>query len=642
VPGDVEDVAFERWWKAGDGSRGEVVLPAQQVSQGAAGIPSLVMVRIGAGGFEVVLSPAPAGRLGWFSPNPEGTSHVLDPDIGLEDLEALASERWPAWPALVAVGEADGSTVLVNLEHAGVLSVEGPPDRVRGTLAAIALQLATQPWADEMLGGLYVVGEHALLAGLPARVQHVEPAAAMDLAEKLDGIAAARQELAGAASLSTVRAVACEALPNIAIALAGTPADALRCLGEAAVPERSGVALVAAGPVDGATWRLSLEGSSRATLYGPAGEVAQVAEGVPSTDGGLGGVRGAGWLAPLGGNSEPNAVQESDGRGGQAAATEGLRVELVSAFDAEEVALLSEAVGGPSEEGLVDITTGSTNGNGAAVDDTAQLECHEVEIRLLGSVDVVGGDMEAVGSSRIMAALGVLAYLAAHPRPVPAEELASALWPLDATRENYGGPQRKTVMNALSRARAVLGYGTNGKERLVLGPQGYRLSSEVGSDWARFDEHVSMARSRRGQEAAVHLRAALELVRGEPFGGALASQFFEWVASEHLDMTLAAKAVDVAQDLGELALEAGDFPTVYWAVDKGLSLEPTREELFRLWMHALGREGRPAKVDDVYRRLKLVLRQRIHPLQEPQRESWQVWRSYTAVESFAGGRPGEW
>ena len=107
-------------------------------------------------------------------------------------------------------------------------------------------------------------------------------------------------------------------------------------------------------------------------------------------------------------------------------------------------------------------------------------------------------------------------------------------------------------------------------------------------------------------------------------------------------MTFAAKAVDVAQELGELALEVGDFPAVYWAVDKGLSLEPTREELFRLWMHALGREGRPAKVDDVYRRLKLVLRQRIHPLQEPQRESWEVWRSYTAVESFAAGRPGEW
>jgi DNA-binding SARP family transcriptional activator len=130
----------------------------------------------------------------------------------------------------------------------------------------------------------------------------------------------------------------------------------------------------------------------------------------------------------------------------------------------------------------------------------------------------------------------------------------------------------------------------------------------------------------------------LELVRGEPFSGALSSQFFEWVASEHLDLTLSAKIVDVAQDLGELALEADDHETVVWAVEKGLLLEPTREEMFRLWMHALGRQGRSGRVDDVYRRLKLVLRQRIHPLQEPQAESYAVWRSYMAGE--LAGAPG--
>lgn len=108
------------------------------------------------------------------------------------------------------------------------------------------------------------------------------------------------------------------------------------------------------------------------------------------------------------------------------------------------------------------------------------------------------------------------------------------------------------------------------------------------------------------------------------------SQFFEWVASEHLDLMFSARAVDAAQDLGQLALDLGDLDTVVWAVEKGLLLEPTREEMFRLWMHALGREGRPAKVDDVYRRLKMVVRQRLHPLQEPQDETREVWRMYTA------------
>jgi DNA-binding SARP family transcriptional activator len=86
-----------------------------------------------------------------------------------------------------------------------------------------------------------------------------------------------------------------------------------------------------------------------------------------------------------------------------------------------------------------------------------------------------------------------------------------------------------------------------------------------------------------------------------------------------------------------MALQAGDFPTATWAVDKGLQLEPTREELFRLWMHALGQSGRPAKVDEVYRRLKLILRQKVHPLQEPQAESRNVWRRYTVSEVASTG-----
>jgi len=262
----------------------------------------------------------------------------------------------------------------------------------------------------------------------------------------------------------------------------------------------------------------------------------------------------------------------------------------------------------------------------------------DVEILVLGPVDVAGGEMGAVEPSRRMAALGLLAYMAAHDRPVSADQLAGSLWPLDATKDNVTGPQRKTVMNVISRARAILGYSAGGHERLVHTPQGYRLAQDVSSDWTRFERLVRNSRSQAPPEAMAGLRRALELVRGEPFSGALSSQFFEWVASEHLDLTLSAKIVDVAEELGDLALEAGDYETVTWAVERGLLLEPTREEMFRLWMHALGRMGRPGRVDDVYRRLKLVLRQRIHPLQEPHAASYSVWRTYTAGELT--GAPG--
>lgn len=563
---------------------------------GARSVPSLVLARVGGDGLEVVLSPSPVGRLGWFSNNAQGNALVLDADITLEDLKALAEERWPAWPALVSVGDIDGTTVLINLEHAGSLSVEGPPARVAAVLADFALQLASHPWCDEMLAGLYTTGDSPWPAQ-PAGLHHIEPPAALDLAEKFDRIGGAHQELAGELALSTLRAVACEALPNVAVAFSGTPPGALQCLAEAAIPERSGISVVGPGPFEGARWRLILAEAQRASLLGQIGP-------------------------------DP------------------LHYELTMNCDLQEVALLSEALGATSDrdgapvrddpiavtDALFDEGANRDEVNPAPAGSSEGTERGEVEIGILGPVDVAGGDLTALESSRRMAALAVLAYMAAHPRAVSADELAGNLWPLDATRDDIGGPQRKTVMNVISRARAVLGYGRGGKERLVYSSMGYRLSEDVTSDWGRFEHFVTAARRQRGPAAMASLRKALELVRGQPFGGAMSSQFFEWVASEHLDMTLSARVVDVAQDLGEMALDAGDLETVVWAVEKGLQLEPTREELFRLWMHALGRTGRPAKVDDVYRRLKLVLRQRIHPLQEPRLESREVWLSYTSAE----------
>jgi DNA-binding SARP family transcriptional activator len=589
-------------------------------------VPSMVLVWVGRRGLEVVLEPKPSGRLGWFSPCEGSTGLVLDADIGLDDLKALAEGRWPVWPVLVGVGERDGSTLLLNLEYAGSLSVEGPGASVAGILAGFALQLASQPWCDEMVAGLYTTGDSPV-PDLPAALHHVGTATTLDLAEKLDLIGSAQQELAGEVPLSTLRAVACEALPNVAVAFAGTPAATLQCLAEAAVPERSGVVVVGAGPFTGANWRLVLDVNGQALLQGRVGpgvvcyevtvdydprEAALLSEALEATTDRLGvpAEAGSGGHRPVG----PDEVMAhyDDGLGHR------------------------DAVVGEHEE-VIDVTPPADRPRAAAPGEFSGTgpeapQRGEVEICVLGPVDIVGGDLSAIESSRRMAVLGVLAYMASHRRAVSADELASNLWPLDVSRDDLGGPQRKTVMNVISRARSVLGYGLSGKDRLFYSAMGYRLADEVTCDLDRFERLVANARRQSGTAAVGSLHQALELVRGEPFGGALASQFFEWVASEHLDLTLSAKVVDVAQDLGEIALEANDLETVSWAVGKGLQLEPTREELFRLWMHALGRAGRPARVDEVYRRLKLVLRQRLHPLHEPQTESRDVWRAYTAAK----------
>lgn len=549
---------------------------------GADVLPSLVAVRVGRRGLEVVLSPAVHERIGWFEPLGGGGGMRLAPELTLEELEALAEDHWSAWPALVGLGDQDGMALLVNLEHFGSLSVEGPRERVAGVLCHLALQLTTQPWSDEMLSAVYVTGAAPLREGPVLR--RTADSACMDLAEKLDGIATSHQELCGKLSISTLRAVASEALPHIVLGFPGSHGEAMRCVAEASVPGTSGVALVCSGPCPAARWKLVIDADGNGSLQGEGDDDTEM--GTFRTD-----------------------------------------------YAAKEVVLLSEALD-TAQESVDEPEAGGPVGGEEVLNmvDVRGPQPGAVEICLMGPVELVGGELTAVEASRRTAALALICYVATRERLVTADELLSALWPLDARKENLGGPQRKTVMNVISRARAILGYGEGGKERLVYSQRGYRLTPDVTSDWSRFVKLVSDARRQPPAEAVVTLRRALELVRGEPFNGVMSSQFFEWVASEHLDFTIAAKVVDAAQELGELALGADDFETVMWAVDKGLQLEPTREELFRLWMHAFGRSGRPARVDDVYRRLKLVLRQRIHPLQEPQAESRDVWRKYTAVE----------
>jgi len=560
----------------------------------SAEVPSLVLMRVGDGGVEVVMSPEPHGRFGWFSPTGRDGSLALDADIGLEDLRALADERWPVWPAVVSLGQDRGGAVLFNLEHAGSLSVEGPARQVSGALSSLALQLVSQPWCDEMLSGLYCLGRSPL--GTVPGLEGLEGPGVVQRVEKLVDITNAREQMLGGLPISALRAVACEALPHVVVAFEDAPEGLVPALAKAA--ERGhGLAVACAGPYAGARWHLELGMGTDALLHG-----------------------------------------ELDGQP--------VHYALAMDWDPEETALLSNALGAAAETDGVPMDgssgarpkaesrdqaadNGQAPASGASRYDFAR---GDAEISVLGPVDLIGGDPSSLEPSRRTPALAVIAYLAAHPRAVSAEELGSNLWPLGASRDDLGAPQRKTVMNVVSRARALLGYGRGGRERILHSAMGYSLADDVTCDLDRFEKMVAIANRQGQHDALAGYRRALELVRGQPFGGVISSQFFEWVASEQLDFTVQAKVVDVAQRLAELATEEDDFETVRWAVEKGLLLEPTREELFRLWMHALGREGRAGMVDDVYRRLKFVLRQKLSPLAEPREETRAVWLHYTSPE----------
>jgi DNA-binding SARP family transcriptional activator len=214
-----------------------------------------------------------------------------------------------------------------------------------------------------------------------------------------------------------------------------------------------------------------------------------------------------------------------------------------------------------------------------------------------------------------------------------------ALWPLEGGSAKLAGPQRKTVMNVVSRARALIGYGANGHERVIHSSDGYYLAPEVTCDLDRFRALARLAETAPAAQALGHLSQALELVRGEPFAGAVSSQFFEWAICEHLDLGATAEILDVAEALALAAVEAGDHQMAVAAARKGLGLDPLREQLCCAWMEAAGRRGDVAEVDQVYRRLCQVLRQRLHPLQEPGEAARRIWAGYCR-QDLAGSAAG--
>ena len=581
----------------------------------------LVAVRCGEGGLQVLLTPGAGGRLGWFHDAGQGW-YRLDADVTLPELRALAEHRWPVWPAVVALGTVEGDALLVNLEHVGSLEVEGGGE-ASALLDGVVLQLASLPWCQEMLAGVYLLGDPGVTLPGASRSSGAE---ADQVVERLRRVCEAHCSIAGEVPLAVGRARAAEALPNIAVCYPGTSPEHLRVLGSAAVPQKSAVVVLSAVPGSGGLWRLRRQGRLwvvQGSVEGPLVQLHLVLG--PVTDTPL--LAEAVARAATGHFGPPPARVEQCGEVG---ALDVLRYEGTAASRPEDAG---------SARRTAWRAAGPAAGTAPAPEEVAPpgAEGHTAEIRVLGPVEVSGGGVSAVESSRRMAALGVLTYLALHPRPVPADELATALWPLDAGNDHGSGPQRKTVMNVISRARALVGYGASGAERVVYTPMGYHLSGDVSCDASRFDQLLARARGSSGPHAASYLRRALELVRGEPFAGARGSQFFDWVAAEHVDLLLAARVVDAAHSLAELGLELEDLGTADWAVGVGLRLDPVREELYELWMRSLGRAGAVARVDDVYRRLALLLRQRVHPLAEPRPATRQVWERCTGRSASRTG-----
>ena len=219
---------------------------------------------------------------------------------------------------------------------------------------------------------------------------------------------------------------------------------------------------------------------------------------------------------------------------------------------------------------------------------------HEVQVRVLGDVDVVGsarplqpGEVELV------------AFLATHDHPVEPDIVQTALWP-------HREPSPKRWWNVLSSTRQALGSTHDGQfhfpptqrgERLALGPT-------VGCDLNELRDRLRTAEQQDRAATIATLQDGLRLVRGRPFSG---RRGYDWANANGMVAHAEAVVSDAAHALATLQLELGDVNGALDATASGLLAAPANEILYRDRMLAHHMAGNTAGIEAALRDLCVAL-----------------------------------
>ena len=202
------------------------------------------------------------------------------------------------------------------------------------------------------------------------------------------------------------------------------------------------------------------------------------------------------------------------------------------------------------------------------------------QVRVLGPIEIAGVAAPLrPDQTELMLALAVHA-----PLGLPTSALSDLLGP-DADHPSPPDAVRRLI----GETGPLLGPASDGRSSILHQGGGvYALHPDVGLDWADFS---ALAVRGMAEEATDVLWAALNLVRGEPFGG-----WPSWWIDIGLIETIRAEIVDVAHALARLEIRAGNAAAGCRAARAGLAAESTAEELWRALMSAEHAAGNPAGV----------------------------------------------
>lgn len=549
---------------------------------GAPPPPAVLAVRAGDLGVEVLVSPPWPVAPGRFLPVDDGHTWRLDPAVELAELATITKDCPAYLPALVTVGDTDSGAVLVDLDEAGTLTVEGHGEQVTGVLTAMAAELAAAPWSESC--DVVLIGLDETLAGLE-RVRTVSPADAVAQLMPLAGNP-------GVNGLADGAQADIPAGPTIAIVGPGSlEADDLRTLLDTAKPH-SGLCVIAAARA-GAPGRNRLVGCPDGTgvLY-PLGLSVILA-------------RLSATAADLVALVTTTAARDTD------------HPTTTAQVDSSDASPTESAVPAADSEAPADPQLPADEPAEGEEDPVEPTPERVVEVRLLGPVEIT---WQHHTPKRQVAEL--ISYLAVHPKGVTPDQARLALWPATVDDERFGERAPATYHALTTKARAALGQDRAGQSLILREVNNsLRLSPSVGCDWLDFEQHVRAAR-RDPKSAIGHLRAALSLVRGRPFEG----WSFAWIEVERLDGAMEAAISDAAQELAALALEDGDIDTARFAVEQGLRAVPSAEALLRSAMRVAAAVGDRAALERAWRDAQRVAAG-LDALAEPEPETAELYES---------------
>ena len=203
------------------------------------------------------------------------------------------------------------------------------------------------------------------------------------------------------------------------------------------------------------------------------------------------------------------------------------------------------------------------------------LEGHRAVVRLLTAVPRVDGLAEPLATGRERRAVELVAYLALRSgEPVTGERLRVRV--LGSTSNDAAA---KTLFNVASSLRRALGDGPFGPRLPPAGRLGhYAVAPDVVCDVAVLEAWVERAGSCSDpDEQMAWLRAALELIEGEPFATVL--EGYDWFLTEGHLTRLQAVCEDAACELVDLALDQGLVALARLAVERALLVDPYAERL---------------------------------------------------------------